>query len=97
MRTLADRQRPTVTETLPRQRARRRRARTSAKRANLDDYGLLRTVLLVDHLETGRTIRDLLGTAGVRATVATGNDGLTRVLVFPDEYDRARRMVNRVL
>jgi hypothetical protein len=37
----------------------------------LDDYGLLRTLVLVDTLDT--------------------------VLVFPDEYDQARRMVSWVL
>jgi hypothetical protein len=63
----------------------------------LDDYGLLRTLALVERLDTGQSVRALLSAGGVRATVATGSDGLVRVLVFPDEYDRARRMVSWVL
>jgi hypothetical protein len=69
----------------------------SARPARLDDYGLLRTVVLVENLETGRSVRDLLAASGVRATTARGTDGLTRVLVFPHEYEQARRMASRVL
>jgi hypothetical protein len=63
----------------------------------LDDYGLLRTLALVNNLDTGQSVRALLATGQVRATVATGSDGLVRVLVFPEEYDRARRLVSWVL
>jgi hypothetical protein len=80
--------------------ARPRHSRTSIqprRPATLDDYGLLRAVVLVENLDTGRSVRDLLGAAGVRATIATGSDGITRVLVFPHEYDQARRMVSWVL
>lgn len=62
-----------------------------------DDYGLLRTVALVEDVDTGQSVRALLRAGRVRATIATGQDGLVRVLVFPDEYDRARRLVSWVL
>jgi hypothetical protein len=39
-------------------------------------------------------VRDRLRPNGVRATPATGPDGMVRVLVFADEFDRARRLVN---
>ena len=62
-----------------------------------DDYGLLRTVALVEDLDTAYSVRALLTAGRVRSTVATGRDGLVRVLVFPDEYSRARRLVSWVL
>jgi hypothetical protein len=62
-----------------------------------DDYGLLRAAALVDDFDTGQSVRALLAAARVRATVATGRDGLVRVLVFPAEYDRARRLVSWAL
>jgi hypothetical protein len=62
-----------------------------------DDYGLLRTLVLVDTLDTGLSVRALLRGGGVRATVSTGSEGLVHVLVFPAEYDRAKRMVSWVL
>jgi hypothetical protein len=71
--------------------------RPAPRPTRLDDYGLLRTVVLVERLDTGRTVRDLLTAAGVRATIASGSDGLTRVLVFPHEYEEARRMISWVL
>jgi hypothetical protein len=71
--------------------------RPSPRPVKLDDYGLLRTVVLVESFETGRSIRGLLTAGGVRATTATGTDGLTRILVFPAEYEQARRMVSWVL
>jgi hypothetical protein len=74
-----------------------RRRIPAQRRSDLDDYGLLRTVALAEDLDTGRSIRDLLMLGGVRATIATGGDGLTRVLVFPQQYDQARRVVSWVL
>ena len=62
-----------------------------------DDFGLLRAAAVVADLDTGRSIRNMLAAARVRATVATGRDGMVRVLVFPHEYDRARRLVSWVL
>jgi hypothetical protein len=73
------------------------RAARRVTRSSLDDYGLLRAVALVENLDTGRSVRALLIAGGVRSTVSTGMDGLVRVLVFRDDYERARRMVSWVL
>jgi hypothetical protein len=62
-----------------------------------DDYGLLRAIAVVADLDTAHSIRALLAASRVRATVTTGRDGSARVLVFPDEYDRAHRLVGWVL
>ncbi|GGM18778.1 hypothetical protein GCM10007977_020080 [Dactylosporangium sucinum] len=59
-----------------------------------DDYGLLRSVSAVGDLAFARDVRDRLRRNGVRATLATGHDGMVRVLVFADELDRARRLIN---
>ena len=67
------------------------------RRPEIDDYGLLRAAVYVDDFDTGQSVRALLAAARVRATVATGTDGLVRVLVFPDEYERARRLVSWAL
>jgi hypothetical protein len=66
---------------------------TSAGTARPDDYGLLRPVSLIGDLAFARDMRDRLRSNGVRATVATGQDGMVHVLVFADEYDRARRLI----
>lgn len=57
------------------------------------DYGLLRSVSLIGDLAFARDVRDRLRHNGVRATLATGPDGMVRVLVFTDEYDRARLLL----
>lgn len=57
------------------------------------DYGLLRSVSLIGDLAFARDMRDRLRHNGVRATLATGRDGMVRVLVFADELDRARRLI----
>jgi len=57
------------------------------------DYGLLRSVSLIGDLAFARDVRDRLRHNGVRATLATGHDGMVRVLVFADEYDRARLLL----
>ncbi len=57
------------------------------------DYGLLRSVSLIGDLAFARDVRDRLRRNGVRATLATGHDGMVRVLVFTDEYDRARLLL----
>ncbi|GAA2599428.1 hypothetical protein GCM10010399_32690 [Dactylosporangium fulvum] len=62
--------------------------------ATTDDYGLLRSVSVIGDLAFARDVRDRLRHNGVRATLATGRDGMVRVLVFADELDRARRMIN---
>jgi hypothetical protein len=58
------------------------------------DYGLLRSVSMVGDLAFAREVRDRLRSAGVRATLATGPDGMVRILVFADELDRARRLIS---
>jgi hypothetical protein len=58
------------------------------------DYGLLRTVSMVGDLAFAREVRDRLRHYGVRATLATGPDGMVRILVFADELDRARRLIS---
>jgi hypothetical protein len=75
----------------------RRSRRSGRPPAALDDFGLLRTVALVENLDTGQVLRALLTAGGVPATVSTGSDGLVHVLVFPDAYEEARRMVSQAL
>ena len=75
----------------------RRSRRVGRVPAVRDDYGLLRTVALVENLDTGQVLRALLSAGGVAATVSTGSDGLVHVLVFPDAYEEARRMVSQAL
>ncbi|WP_432835824.1 hypothetical protein [Dactylosporangium sp. CA-092794] len=58
------------------------------------DYGLLRSVSMVGDLAFAREVRDRLRGNGVRATLATGPDGMVRILVFADELDRARRLIS---
>ena len=58
------------------------------------DYGLLCFVSSVGDLAFARDVRDRLRHNGVRATLSTGADGMVRVLVFADELDRARRLIN---
>jgi hypothetical protein len=58
-----------------------------------DEFGLLRPVALAVDLPSGQAVRDKLMALGIRATVGTGCDGFVRVLVFDDEYDRARDAV----
>ncbi|WP_344616187.1 hypothetical protein [Dactylosporangium salmoneum] len=58
------------------------------------DYGLLRSVSMVGDLAFAREVRERLRTNGVRATLATGPDGMVRILVFADELDHARRLIN---
>jgi hypothetical protein len=58
---------------------------------------MLRPVASVDDLDTARSIRGMLAGAGVRATFTTGQDGRVRVLVFPQDHDRAERLVSWAL
>jgi hypothetical protein len=59
-----------------------------------DDYGLLCPAAITDDPRTAAEVRRLLGGAGIRATQAVGADGRVAVLVFPEELDAARRLVN---
>jgi hypothetical protein len=58
-----------------------------------EDYGLLRPALVAEDLTGAGAVRARLAEAGIRATLSTGLDGRTRVLVFAEELDRARRLV----
>jgi hypothetical protein len=71
-----------------------RLARTSRGREVVaGEFGLLRPVALATDLNAARSVRNRLTDLGIRATVGTGRDGLVQVLVFADEYDRARGVV----
>ena len=74
-----------------------RSAPTGPAPALPDDYGLLRAVARVDDLDTARSIRAMLAGAGVRSTLATGQDGRVGVLVFPADHARADRLVSWAL
>lgn len=58
-----------------------------------DDYGLLRPVAVTGTISAAEHARGVLAEAGIRATIAVGNDNLVRVLVFEHELDQARRLV----
>jgi hypothetical protein len=58
-----------------------------------DEFGLLRTVALAADMAAARAVRDRLVVLGIKATVGTDRDGFARVLVFVDEYERARDAV----
>lgn len=60
-----------------------------------DDFGLLRVAALVDRLEVAQAVRGTLRRAGIRSTLSTGLDGLIKILVFPDDAGRARRVLER--
>jgi hypothetical protein len=64
-------------------------------RAVADDFGLLRVAALVDCLEVAQQVRDALRQAGIRSTLSTGLDGFIKILVFPDDASRARRLLKR--
>jgi hypothetical protein len=57
------------------------------------EFGLLRTVTLAGDMASALSVRDRLLAFGIRATVGTDRDGFVRVLVFVDEYQRARDAV----
>lgn len=60
-----------------------------------DDFGLLRVAALVDRLDVAQAVRQTLHQAGIRSTLSTGLDGLIKILVFPDDAGRARRVLER--
>jgi hypothetical protein len=61
--------------------------------ADPDDFGLLCAAAVTADPDTAAAVRERLQSAGIRATLATGGDGLIRVLVFERELDEARRVV----
>jgi hypothetical protein len=50
-------------------------------------------VALAANLASAAAVRDRLTARGIRATVGTDAAGFARVLVFADEYERARDAV----
>ena len=58
-----------------------------------EDYGLLCPATVVDDPAVADVVRRLLADAGIRATQAVRSDGRVAVLVFPEEYEEARRLV----
>jgi hypothetical protein len=65
-----------------------------AQQLGREDFGLLQPALIAEDLASAGAARARLAEAGIRATVSTGLDGRTRVLVFSEELDRARRVVD---
>jgi hypothetical protein len=59
-----------------------------------DDYGLLCPAAVTEDPAVADEIRQLLGDAGIRATHAVDPDGRMAVLVFAEEVEAARRLVN---
>jgi hypothetical protein len=57
------------------------------------DYGLLAVVAVVDTPADARAAQDRLADAGIRATVASAEDGRINLLVFDSEKAAARRVV----
>ncbi len=71
-----------------------RAARRLEKARSRGDYGLLVPVASVRTDEDGRLLRDVLAGAGIRGTVAEGEQpGERVVLVFRSDVDRARTLV----
>jgi hypothetical protein len=57
------------------------------------DTGLLRPVAdLADRAAAG-ALRAVLSDAGIRSTIGVRRDGRVQVLVFPDDEERARKLV----
>ncbi|GAB3518813.1 hypothetical protein GCM10027575_43860 [Phytohabitans suffuscus] len=71
------------------------RDQVRAARPLAEDFGLLRVAALVDRLEVAQAVRSTLRRAGIRSTLSTGLDGLIKILVFPDDAGRARRVLER--
>jgi hypothetical protein len=58
-----------------------------------DEFGLLRTVALTSDVVMANAVRNRLVSLGIRATIGTDRAGMVRVLVFSDEYEKARDAV----
>jgi hypothetical protein len=58
------------------------------------DTGLLRSVAELPDRDAAGPVRATLSGAGIRSTVGVRGDGRIQVLVFPDDEDRARRLVS---
>jgi hypothetical protein len=73
------------------------RRRTAARAAGPPgikvDTGLLRAVADLPDWAAASALRAVLSDAGIRSTIGVRRDGRVQVLVFPDDEDRARRLV----
>lgn len=65
-----------------------------ARRGAAKDYGLLVPVSAPETYIEGEMVRRSLEDAGLRATLAQTNDG-PRVMVWPEDADRARTLLRR--
>ncbi|GAA5182403.1 hypothetical protein GCM10023322_19320 [Rugosimonospora acidiphila] len=68
--------------------------KTSLPDRTTEDFGLLAPAATVEDQAVAQALRQLLGRAGIRATVAPAGDGWVHVLVFETELDRARRLTD---
>jgi hypothetical protein len=71
---------------------RRTAARGPAPGAQIDT-GLLRPVAELPDRPAAAALRAVLSDAGIRSTTGVRRDGRVQVLVFPDDEERARRLV----
>lgn len=57
------------------------------------EHGLLRQVALLPGRADGDALRARLAGAGIRSTLSVRTDGQVELLVFPDDVERAQRIV----
>jgi hypothetical protein len=57
------------------------------------DTGLLRSVAELPDRAAATALRAVLSEAGIRSTTGVRRDGRVQVLVFPDDEERARKLV----
>ena len=57
------------------------------------DTGLLRSVAELPDRAAAAALRAVLSEAGIRSTIGVRRDGRVQVLVFPDDEERARKLV----
>ena len=57
------------------------------------DNGLLRSVADLPDRSAAAALRAVLSDAGIRSTIGVRRDGRVQVLVFPDDEERARKLV----
>jgi len=73
---------------------RRRVAARSVVRPGVQvDNGLLRSVADLPDRSAAAALRAVLSDAGIRSTIGVRRDGRVQVLVFPDDEERARKLV----
>jgi hypothetical protein len=72
---------------------RRRTARSPVPPGVPVDTGLLRPVADLPDRAAAGALRAVLSDAGIRSTIGVRRDGRVQVLVFPDDEERARKLV----